>query len=105
LFFLRGVAIQSQDTLDQAKKLQDLQITWENILEKNRTSVLTLSAARILFDTPLISANLLVERFGITHQAAMNIIRRLEDLQMVQEMTGRKRDRLYHAPAILQIVR
>ncbi len=104
VFFLQSVALQSQDTIDRANKLQDLKVTWEKTLEKNRASVLTLNAARILFEAPLISANFLVERLSITHQASMNILRRLEDMQFVQEITGRKRERLYRAPAIIQIL-
>lgn len=104
-FFLHGVAYQSQDTLKRAKQMQDLQAAWENELQKKRVSVLTLGAAHTLFEMPILSANLLAERFKITHQAAMNILRRLEALDILKEMTERKRDRLYVAPAIMKLLK
>jgi len=104
-FFLNGVAQQSQDTLKRAKQIQDLQAAWESELQKKRVSALTLGAARTLFEMPILSANLLVERLKITHQAAMNILRRLESLGILKEITERKRDRLYVAPAIMKLLK
>ncbi len=103
-FFLRGVTEQSKDAIKRAKQLQDAQTTWREILQKTYRSGQTLETVDILFDEPVISAQRIVERLGCSHQSAMKILRRLEEVEIVQEMTKRKRNRLYYAPLIFNII-
>lgn len=99
-FFLQGVVHQSKDTILRAKRLQDLQSSWRNELLHQRAPALTVSAMEMLFEMPLLFANMLVAKFGIAHQSAMGILRRLEALNIIQETTGQHRNRIYIAPAI-----
>jgi Fic family protein len=104
LFFLRGVAEQSQDAITRAKQLQDIQTAWREILQRAYRSGQTLEVADLLFEEPVISASRIVERLGCSHQSAMQILHRLEELEIVQEMTNRKRNRLYYAPLIFNVI-
>jgi Fic family protein len=104
VYFLRGVAEQAQDAVGRAKQLQDLQVEWRRVLQKERSSSLMFSALDVLFEQPYLPPTFLAQRLKITHQTAMKILNRLEALQIVQEMTARKRNRLYCAVKIIQIV-
>jgi len=66
---------------------------------------LTLQVLREFFEALVLSPNALAEKLQISHQAAMKILRRLETMDMVQELTERKRDRLYAAMDIIKLLR
>jgi DNA-binding transcriptional ArsR family regulator len=104
LFFLRGVAEQSRDAITRAKRLQDLQSEWRGKLQQARVTGLVLGIADSLFESPLISANAVADRFDVTHQAAMQALRRLEQMGIVEEVSGRQRNRVYRATDIVRIV-
>ncbi|MBI1928455.1 Fic family protein [Candidatus Poribacteria bacterium] len=102
-FFLRGVREKAQDAIFRAKRLQDLQSEWRLKLQQARMSGLMLGMVDALFVTPLISAGEVKERFGVSHPAAMTALRRLEEMQILEEITGKTRKRVYLAKAILEI--
>jgi Fic family protein len=101
VFFLRGVADQARDAVVRIRRLQDLQLAWRESLQKARMTGLVLGIADWLFENPIISANQVAERFGVTHQAAMQALRRLEEHQIVRETTGKRRNRAFVAADIL----
>ena len=104
VFFLRGVMEQAQDAVARAKQLQDLQVAWRHILQKERSTRLMLSTVDLLFEQPYFPPTYLAKRLKITHQAAMKTLNRLEALNIVNELTGRNRNRLYCALEIMRIV-
>ena len=104
MFFLRGVAEQAVDANSRAKRLQDLQIEWRAHLQKARVTGLVLGIVDSLFESPVISANDVVAHFKVSHQAAMQALRRLEKMNLLQETTGRQRNRAYLAVDIMHIV-
>ncbi len=103
-FFLHAVTEQALDTIERVKRIQDLQLAWRTQLQHERATGLTLSVVDLLFESPVLNANRIVERCQVSHQAAMQILRRLEALDIVRENTKRKRNRLYIAPSIVEIV-
>jgi Fic family protein len=104
IFFLRGVAEQAVDANNRAKRLQDLQIEWRSHLQKARVTGLVLGIVDSLFESPVISANEVVAHFKVSHPAAMQALRRLEKMNLLQETTGRQRNRTYLATDIMHIV-
>ena len=73
-------------------------------MQKERSSSLMLSAVELLFEQPYFPPSFLAQCLKVTHQTAMKTLNRLEALHIVQELTGRKRNRLYCAVKIMQIV-
>ncbi|NUQ36924.1 MAG: hypothetical protein HUU23_03840 [Caldilineales bacterium] len=45
-----------------------------------------------------------MNRFGVTHQTAIHTLRRLVDLDILLEYTGRQRNQQFLAPAIMSIL-
>lgn len=105
IFFLRGVSEQARDAIQRAKQLQDLQHEWRVKLQQTRITGLVFGIVDSLFEKPVISANQTAEKFNVTHQAAMKALRRLEAMGIVREITDKKRNRLYLATDILNIVK
>ena len=104
VFFLRGVEEQAEDAVDRAKQLQDLQVEWRHILQEKRATSLMFSAVDLFFEQPYFPPNFLRKRLKITHQAAMKTLNRLESLNIIRELSGRSRNRLYCALEIMRIV-
>jgi len=104
-FFLVGVTEQSRDAISRAGRLQDLQASWRNRLQRlKRTTALPLGIVDALFENPTLSATQVARRFDVTHQAAMKALRKLEALKIVREITDRRRNQIYLAEEILKIV-
>jgi Fic family protein len=49
----------------------------------------------LLFDRPLVDVALVRDRLGITFATANKLIENLQTLDLVKEITGRKRDRIF----------
>ena len=100
-FFLRGVAEQARDAVVRARRLQDLQIGWRTKYQRARGAGLLLAIVDSLFAVPVISPRQVAKRLHVSHQAAMQVLRRLENDQILKETTGKQRNRLYVAPEIM----
>jgi cell filamentation protein, protein adenylyltransferase len=57
-----------------------------------------------LFGYPLITATPTAERYGVSYQAANTAIRRLVQLGILEERTGRKYGRVFAARRVLNII-
>jgi Fic family protein len=104
LFFLHGVAEQAGDAITRARRLQDLQRLWYEQLQVEKATSLMLGVMNWLFEQPILAANDIVERFDVTHRTAMATLRKLEDLAILSEVTGKQRHQRYVATQILAIL-
>jgi Fic family protein len=104
IFFLRGIKEQAHDAVERAKKLQDLQIEWKQILQKEHSSRVVLSIADFLFEQPIFTPKSIMDHLKISHQAVMKSLSKLEELKFIEELSGRKRNRVYCAIKVMQIV-
>lgn len=60
--------------------------------------------ADMLFEVPLVSGQMVQKRFWVPHCTARNGFQRLEDMGILREMTGKQRNRLYLATAVVNAV-
>lgn len=103
-FFLTGVTEESLDVIERINRLGSLQAEYQSLLHSARSSALLLKLLDELFAHPAITARRACEVFGITHRAAQDNINRLVDKGLLVEITGRKRNRVYVAPGIIEAV-
>jgi len=103
-FFLRGVADQARDALVRAKRLQDLQLAWRTKYQRARGAGLLLGIVDALFAVPVLTPRQVVQQLRVSHPAAMQALRRLEQDQILKEISGKQRNRLYVAPEIVQVL-
>jgi Fic family protein len=102
-FFLNGVAEQAIDGVERATKLMILWQDYRKRLQTARMSILAQNLVDQLFQQPAMSVGLAQQVLKVSFASAQNNIMRLVRLGILQEMTGRKRDRIFIAPEILQL--
>jgi Fic family protein len=104
-FFLRGVASQSEDAISDAKKIIELHEKYRQRLEA--TKKIPESAYRLieeLFTNPVLSISSLSKKWGIPFNSVKTGVLRLVSLDILREETGRKRNKLYIASELIEIL-
>lgn len=103
-FFLKGIIEQSQDSLDRAKRLNSLSDKYQHkLLSIDATS----NAQKLidkLFYNPFITIPQARDYLDVTYPTAKKAIDILERAQIVDEITGKERYKLYCASEILEVI-
>ena len=103
-FFLEAVETQAKDAIVRTDELLSLWQHWRQRLQVTRTSALSLKLVDELFLHPMMNARMVRERLGVTPRAAQMNIDRLIDAGILEEITGRRRNRIYAAHEIISIL-
>ncbi len=103
-FFLRAVETQAQDAFTRTRRIFDLYQRYQTLVQHKRASALLPKIVDQLFDRPAITVARAAADTGVTPAAAANAVRRLVDLGILAEATGRAKNRIYVAPEILEII-
>lgn len=104
-FFLKGVVVTADSAVDAAKQIMELQSRHRNLLwQKKISSPLAVGILEKLFYTPYVSVNDIASDFSVSYQAASTLISQLENIGILKEITGRKRDKRYIYADYLQIL-
>lgn len=104
-FFFDGVAEQSADVVEGARRLFALREEYRGQLHGPRASSLPLKLVDHLFEQSAITVPQAQSLLGVSPRAARLIVIKLEDLGIVSEVTGRSRNRVYLAGGILELIR
>lgn len=95
-FFLAGVSETAANSKQTFEKIVTLrQICEEKILQLGKRAPKGQALLRHLYSQPAMSANDIAGRLGITHQSASSLIRAFEQMGILRETTGRKKNRLF----------
>jgi Fic family protein len=95
-FFLAGVAetaLNSKQTFEKIVALR--QLCEEKILQLGKRATKGQALLRHLYSEPIMSANRVAKRLEVTHQSASSLIRAFEEMGILRETTGRKKNRLF----------
>ena len=104
IFFLHGVAEQSQDAILRARRLQDLRETWRRQLTQARASALLLRLADGLFALPIITIPEANRLLGVTYPSARRNIEKLVEAGILRPLDNSSYRKAYLAPEILEII-
>lgn len=104
LYFLRGVASQADDAVRRASRLLELRERHRTDLHQARASALLLQLVDELFALPVATNRLVCSKLSITARAAQLHIEKLVRANVVHEITGQARNRVYVAEEILSVV-
>ena len=94
-FFLRGVVQTAKEATETAEQLFELRESHRSlILEKNlgQNGLLLLSN---LFQRPLVNVNVAAQLLGTTFPTASRLVSAFEELELLREITGQKRSRMF----------
>jgi cell filamentation protein, protein adenylyltransferase len=103
-FFARGVAEQAHDAVDRAARLLDL---WQVYRVRVREASQSSAALRLLdelFAAPFLTIPRAAQLLEVTFPTAQSNMKKLEDLGILHEITGHKRNRIYQAREILALL-
>ena len=102
-FFATGVLDAAETTHHRIDGLLDWQEDALRRVRESRASGLAERLAADLIGLPILRASQVAQRYGVTHQAAMNALRRLEGLGLLAAEAGRGRV-TFRAPEIVELL-
>jgi Fic family protein len=102
-YFLLGVARTSEDALTRAMRINQLLAQWQKKVSGESSSN-PLRAVELLGANPFITTRGAAAKLGIAFTTAQRAIERLERASIVKQVGDAKRDRVYCATALLNIL-
>jgi Fic family protein len=103
LYFLNGVARQSEDAVDRASRIQDRLSEWERAV-RGVGSEAPARVLDLLAGNPFVTARGVSERLSVARSTAARAISALVGLGILTQVDARQRDRAYCAKDLLAIL-
>ena len=103
-FFLQGVIDSADEAIGLVTALDDLRQEMHHQLQATRSSIRLLTLVDSLFERPAISIGAATKLLGVTTASASANISKLVAANILTEITGRTRDRVYVARRILNLM-
>ena len=103
-FFLRGLAEQAGEVDARAQRLLELRRRYRRLLREHRTPR---NAGRLvdgLFIQPYFTVAQAARRMDVAFSTAQRTVNQFERLGLVNEVTGRQRDRVYVAEEVFRVI-
>jgi Fic family protein len=102
-YFLLGVARMSEDALNRATRINRLLAQWQKRVSGEASSN-PLRVVELLGVNPFITTNGVADKLAVAFTTAQRAIERLEGASIVKQVGDAKRDRVYCATALLDIL-
>ncbi|MFA9518687.1 Fic family protein [Halopenitus sp. H-Gu1] len=103
LFFLRGVQSQADEAHRRANLLVDLREDYQQRYQSERSENI-LELVMRLFEDPYLDVNTASEWLDVEYSTANRLIGQLEDDGILEELTGKERNRFYRASEVFKII-
>lgn len=103
LYFLRGAALQAEDAVQRAERINELLADWRSLAAES-TSRAVPGLVDLLAENPYWTVKRAAERLHVAYTTAQRAIERLIEAGVMQQVGEAKRDRLFCATAILAIL-
>ena len=103
IYFLNGVAVQSEDVLSRAKRINDFLSQWK-IQVANQGSHVLLNIIDHFAVNPYLTIKKISEEFKIAYSTAQRGFQKLESEQIIRQVDDNKRNKIYCATDILNIL-
>lgn len=103
IYFLNGVAVQSEDVLSRALRINNLIDEWQMII-KDSSSRVAVDIVKHFAINPFLTLKKIAEHSQVAFTTAQRAVQKLESLGIITPMTSHKRDRVYCATKILDIL-
>jgi Fic family protein len=103
-YFLRGITSQARDAIRRSDQLLMLWQKYRTDLQQARASSLLLQLIDELFTYPAITNSIAAEKLSVTPRAAQLNIEKLQNANILREITGKRRNRVYIASEIISVI-
>jgi Fic family protein len=102
-YFLRGVTRQSEDALSRAERINGLRDRWRAALSGLATQV-PLQLIDLLVENPFWTVSRAADRLSVAYTTAQRAVERLSAAGILTPISEAKRDRVYCAREVLEIL-
>ena len=102
-YFLQGIARMSEDALSRATRMNDLLAGWRGKLAGQSTNM-PVRVVDLLAANPFVTISGAANQLKVAFTTAQRAIERLERNGVVQRISDAKRDRVYCARALIDIL-
>lgn len=103
-YFLRGVIEQAADATGKVDRLLALRDDYQHRVRIPAASALLGELVDLLFKTPAVTTARVADELNTSVPTAQNCISHLEEKGILQEITGQRRNRIYCATEIVEMV-
>ena len=103
IYFLNGVAIQSEDVLSRAERINELLNIWK-IKVASRAAQVSVKIVQHFAVNPYLTTKKIAEELNIAYSTAQRSIQKLEATNIIKQINESKRDKVYCATEILAIL-
>jgi Fic family protein len=103
-FFLRAVVEQSGDAVSRARRLLDIHHTYTQVSREKKLTPTAGQLIELIFMRPLLNARAAQEYLNVTFPAAQKALNALVEAEILAEITGGRRNRVYAAKEILEVL-
>jgi Fic family protein len=103
IYFLDGIAVQSEDSLSRAERINALLNQWQIVVASSGSQV-PVEIVQLFAINPYFTINKIAEKLGISYTTAQRGIQKLEASGIIKKTTDNMRDKVYCATEILRIL-
>lgn len=103
IYFLNGIAVQSGDVLSRATRINELLNQWKIDVASSGSQV-PVDLVQHLAVNPYFTTSKIAEDLGIAYSTAQRGVQKLEGAGIIKKTNDNKRDKVYCATAILNIL-
>lgn len=103
-YFLNGVARQSEDALSRAERINHLLTHWRDELSGQAGTKVALQLLDMIGANPFLTPRGAEDELNLAYNTVIRAIGQLEKLKVLKQVSEAKRDRVYCAKAILDIL-
>ncbi len=103
IYFLNGIAVQTEDVLSRTERINDFLNKWKMQVASNASNIPILIVQHFAVN-PYLTINKISEELKIAYSTAQRGIQRLEDSKIIKQISSGKRDKVYCATEILAIL-
>lgn len=103
MYFFNSVAVQSEDALSQSERINSLLNSWKSKVSQE-ASKLPVAIVEHFAVNLYLTINKISQELNIAYSTAQRGVSKLEQENIIQQVSGNKRDKVYCAKEILAIL-
>lgn len=103
-FFLRGVAVQSKDAIENSKSILALLDKYRRVVQKPRTSIYVLKLLEEMFLNPFVTVPYAAKRLKTTYPTAKAAVEKLKEAKILFEVTDKRWGKIFCAKELLDLL-
>ncbi len=103
VYFLRGVAEQAEDAIRRIRRIDELFHRWSEQIAGARSGNLE-TVLELFVEFPFWNVRMLASKLGVAYTTARRAVDRLESAGIVTQVGDAKRNRVYCADAVLEVL-